>query len=158
MTIMISYWGMRVSSKEPHASGNRHDVPGVALYLVLEVVAVDERRVLAHNLHYEEAPKQSHRWPHPHEHLVEVDEDGHQCDGVGRKVLQLEPVILQQREEEGGQRRHQPSQGIRCKENEVFWPHVGQRRDPMLQPGLETRRLPPHQPLQAGKGARHPEP
>jgi hypothetical protein len=31
-----------------------------------------------------------------------VDEDGHQSDGVGREMLQLEPVVLQQREEEGG--------------------------------------------------------
>jgi hypothetical protein len=38
----------------------------------------------------------------PHEHLVEVDGDDHQCDGVGRKVLQLEPVILHQHEEKGG--------------------------------------------------------
>jgi hypothetical protein len=29
-----------------------------------------------------------------------VDKDCHQCDGVRRKVLQLEPIILQQREEE----------------------------------------------------------
>jgi hypothetical protein len=55
----------------------------------------------------------------PHEHLTEVDEDGHQHDGVGRKVMQLEPVILQQREEEGGQRWHQPGQGVRRKEDEV---------------------------------------
>jgi hypothetical protein len=30
----------------------------------------------------------------PHEHLTEVDEVGHQRDGVGREVLQLEPIIL----------------------------------------------------------------
>jgi hypothetical protein len=82
--------------------------------------------VSAHNLHFEEAPEQPHRWPHPHEHLTEVDEDSHQCDGVGGKVLQLEPIILQQREEEGGQWQHQPSQGVHCKEDELSWPHVGQ--------------------------------
>jgi predicted polyphosphate/ATP-dependent NAD kinase len=37
-----------------------------------------------------------------HIHLTEVDEDGHQSDGVGREVLQLEPIVLQQCEEEGG--------------------------------------------------------
>jgi hypothetical protein len=48
-----------------------------------------------------------------------VDEDGHQRNGVGGEVLQLEPIILQQREEEGGQRWHQPSQGVRRKEDKV---------------------------------------
>jgi hypothetical protein len=41
------------------------------------------------------------------------------------EVLQLEPVVLQQREE-GGQRRHQPDQGVCRKEDEVTRPHVGQ--------------------------------
>jgi hypothetical protein len=71
----------------------------------LEVVAADEQRALARNLQHEEAPEQLHQWLHPHVHLAEVDEDGHQSDGVGREVLQLEPIVLQQREE-GGQRRH----------------------------------------------------
>jgi hypothetical protein len=71
------------------------DVPGMALCPTLEVVAVDERRVLARSLHYKEAPEQPHGRLHPHEHLTKVDEDGRQCDGVGRKVLQLESIILQ---------------------------------------------------------------
>jgi hypothetical protein len=87
-----------------------------------------------------------------------MDEDDHQRDRVGREVLQLEPIILQQREEEGGQRRHQLDQGIRRKLDDVSRPHVGQRRNPMLQLKCETRCLPPHQPLQAGKGARRLEP
>jgi hypothetical protein len=43
------------------AWGDRHDVPGEALHPALEVVAANERRVLALSLHYEEAPKQPHR-------------------------------------------------------------------------------------------------
>jgi hypothetical protein len=65
---------------------------GVALHLALEVVAAYERRVQAHNLQHEEAPEKPHLGPHPHVHLAEVDEE----------VMQLEPVGLQQREEEGG--------------------------------------------------------
>jgi hypothetical protein len=64
-------------------------------------------------LHYEEAPEQSYRRPHPHKHLAEVNEDRHQCDGVGGKVLQLEPIKLQHHEEKRRQRRHQPGQGVR---------------------------------------------
>ena len=45
----------------------------------------------------------------PHEHLHEVDEDRHQEDGVGGEVLQLKPELLQQQEEEGGDRGHQPA-------------------------------------------------
>jgi hypothetical protein len=109
-------------------------------------------------LHYEEAPEQSYRWLHPHEHLIEVSEDRHQCDGVGGKVLQLEPVKLQQREEKRRQRRHQPGQGVRREEDEIPWLQVGQRHDPVLQPVLKARCLPPHQSSQAGKRARRPEP
>jgi hypothetical protein len=103
----------------PPARRNGRDVTGIALCLALEVVVTDEWWTLARNLQYEEVPEQPHRWPHPHEHLAEVDEDGHQHNGVGREVLQLEPVILQQREEEGGQRWHQPNQGVCRKEDEV---------------------------------------
>jgi hypothetical protein len=66
------------------------DITGMALCPVVEVVAADEWWVLAHSLQYEEASEQPHRWPHPHEHLAEVDEDGHQHNRVGREVLQLE--------------------------------------------------------------------
>jgi hypothetical protein len=46
--------------------------------------------------------EQAHQRPHIDEHLTEVDEDCHQCEGVQRQVLKLEIVVLQQREEEGG--------------------------------------------------------
>jgi hypothetical protein len=101
------------------------DVAGVARCPVLQVVATDERWAQAHSLQHEEASEQPHRWLYPHIHLTKVDEDGHQSNGVGRKMLQLEPILLQQREE-GGQRRHQPRQGIRREEDEVPGPHVGQ--------------------------------
>jgi hypothetical protein len=127
---------------------NEYDVTAMTLCPALKVVAANERWALAYNLQYEEASEQPHRRLHPHEHLTEVDEDGHHRNRVGREVRQLEPVILQQREEEGRQRRHQPSQGVCRKEDEVLWPHVGQRRGPMLQLRCETGRLPPHQPPQ----------
>jgi hypothetical protein len=73
------------------------------------------------------------------------------------KMLQLEPVVLQQREEEG-QRQHQPRQGVRREEDKVPQPHVGQRHSPILHLACETGRLPPHQPPQAGQGARRLEP
>jgi hypothetical protein len=83
-----------VSPALPPAWGDKCDVPGVALCLALEVVATEEWQVLARSLYYKEASEQPHQWPHPHKHLTEMDEDGRQRDGVGRKVLQLEPVIL----------------------------------------------------------------
>jgi hypothetical protein len=98
----------------------------VALCSALEVVAADERWAQARSLQHEEASEQLHRWPHPYVHLTKVDENGHQSDGVGREMLQLEPIVLQQREEEGGQWRHQPSQGVRHEEDKVTRPHVGQ--------------------------------
>jgi hypothetical protein len=49
-----------ISLALPPAWGDRRDVPGVALCPALEVVAVDERRVLARSLHFEEALEQPH--------------------------------------------------------------------------------------------------
>jgi hypothetical protein len=86
----------------PPARGNVRDIAGMAWCPALEVMTADEQRTQARNLQHEEAPEQSHRWQYPHVHLAEVDEDDHQGDGVGRKMLQLEPVVLQQRKEEGG--------------------------------------------------------
>jgi hypothetical protein len=56
--------------------------------------------------------EQADIWPHANEHITEVDEDHQQNEGVWRQVLQLEPVELQQREEEGGQQRHHPSHDV----------------------------------------------
>jgi hypothetical protein len=74
----------------PPVRGNERNVTGMAMCPTLEVVAVDECQALTRSLQYEEASEQPHRWPHPHEHLTEVDEDGHQHNRVGREVLQLE--------------------------------------------------------------------
>jgi hypothetical protein len=42
----------------PPTRGNGHVVMAMALCPALKVVATDERQVLAHNLHYKEAPEQ----------------------------------------------------------------------------------------------------
>jgi hypothetical protein len=99
----------------PPTKGNMRDVSGMALCPALEVVATDDWWALARSLQYEEAPEQLHQWPHPLEHLAEVDQDGHQHNGVGREVLQLEPIILQQREEEGGQHDTSPARAYVAK-------------------------------------------
>jgi hypothetical protein len=85
----------------PSARGNMRDVASVARCSTLEVVTADERWAWARSLQHEEASEQPHRWLYPHVHLAEVNENGHQSDGVGRKMLQLEPIVLQQREEGG---------------------------------------------------------
>jgi hypothetical protein len=46
---------------------------------------------------------------HPHEHLTEVDKDGHLEDGVGREVLKMEPELLQQQQEERRDRQRRPA-------------------------------------------------
>jgi hypothetical protein len=55
----------------------------------------------------------------PHEHLHEVGEDRHEKDRVGGEVMKLEAELLQEQEEEGGDRRHQPAHGVRVEENEL---------------------------------------
>jgi hypothetical protein len=72
---------------------------------VLEVVAAGVMWLLVHWAQHVEPLEQAHRWPHSHEHLTEVGDDRHQCDGVWRQVLKLKPVVLQQhekKEENGG--------------------------------------------------------
>jgi hypothetical protein len=49
---------------------------------------------------HEEMAKEGGVGGHPYEHLAEVDKDGHLEDGVGCKVLKLEPKLLQQQQEE----------------------------------------------------------
>jgi hypothetical protein len=71
----------------PPARGNECDVAGMARCPALEVVAADERWVRAHSLQHKEVLELPYRWPYPHVHLAEVDEDGHQSDRVGRKML-----------------------------------------------------------------------
>jgi hypothetical protein len=56
----------------------------------------------------------------PHEHLHEVGEDHHEKDGVGGEVLKLKAELLQEQEEERGDRRHQPAHGVRVEEDEFL--------------------------------------
>jgi hypothetical protein len=43
--------------------------------------------------------------------------------------MQLKAVGLQLLEEEGGEREHEPSQGIRSEEDDVAGPQVSERND-----------------------------
>jgi hypothetical protein len=58
---------------------------------------------------YEEIKEEGSTEGHPYEHLAEVDEDGRLEDGVGRKVLKLEPELLQQQQEERRDQQRQPA-------------------------------------------------
>jgi hypothetical protein len=49
---------------------------------------------------HEEVAEEGGIGGHPYEHLAEVDEYGCLEDGVGSKVLKLEPKLLQQQQEE----------------------------------------------------------
>jgi hypothetical protein len=55
----------------------------------------------------------------PYEHLHEMGENRHEEDGVGGEALKLEAELLQEQEEEGGDRRHQPAHGVRVEEDEL---------------------------------------
>jgi hypothetical protein len=48
-----------------------------------------------------------------------MGEDRHEEHGVGGEVLKLKAELLQEQEEEGGDRRHQPTHGIRGEEVEL---------------------------------------
>jgi hypothetical protein len=101
--------------------------------------------------------EQAHRWPHADEHLIEVDEDSHQREGVQRQVLKLEAVVLQQREEEGGRWERVPSKGIRCKEDELIGLQVGEQNGFASHPPIMFRRLPTKQSPQSREVIAHQE-
>jgi hypothetical protein len=44
---------------------------------------------------YKKLAKKGSASCHPHEHLTEMDKDGHLEDGMGREVLELESELLQ---------------------------------------------------------------
>jgi hypothetical protein len=66
----------------PLTRGEGSDVHIWTLGPVLEVVTTDGGHPLSRRAQHVEEPKQEHRWPHAHVHLIEVDEDRHQRDGV----------------------------------------------------------------------------
>ena len=68
---------------------------------------------------HEEIAEEGGAWGHPHEHLAEVDEDGHLEDGVGREVLKLEAELLQQQQEERRDRQRQPTEEVGDEEHEL---------------------------------------
>jgi hypothetical protein len=68
---------------------------------------------------YEEVAEEGSTGGHPYEHLVEVDEDGRLEDGVGCKVLKLEPELLQQQQKERRDWQRQPIGDVGDEQNEL---------------------------------------
>jgi hypothetical protein len=60
-----------------------------------------------------------HRWPHTHVHLIEVDKDRHQREGMQLQMMELQAVVLLQHEEEGGRRESKPNQDIGGEQNNL---------------------------------------
>jgi hypothetical protein len=56
---------------------------------------------------------------HSHEHLTEMDKDGHLEDGVGCEVLELKSELLQQQQEERRNRQRQPAEEIGNEEHKL---------------------------------------
>jgi hypothetical protein len=75
----------------------------------------------------EEEPEQAHRRSDAHEHLAKVGKDCHQGDGKRRLVVELETLVLQQCEEEGGHRERKPGQRVGVEEDNLAAPQIGER-------------------------------
>jgi hypothetical protein len=85
----------------------------------LEIVATEVVLALNRSHQHEELAKEGSAGCHPHEHLAEVDEDGHLEDGVGCEVLELESELLQQQQEERRDRQRQPAGEVGDEEHEL---------------------------------------
>jgi hypothetical protein len=82
---------------------------------------------------------------HPHEHLTEVDKDGHLEDGLGREVLELESELLQQQQEEQRNRQHQPAEEIGDEEHKLPGSEIAEGSSAGPDPPGERRRAPSEQ-------------
>jgi hypothetical protein len=74
-----------------------------------------------------------------------VDEDRRQNERVWQQVLQLEPIELQQRKEEGGHWWHQPSRDIAGEVDKLSYFKVDEHEGAIPHPPIEPRRLPAKQ-------------
>jgi hypothetical protein len=82
---------------------------------------------------------------HPYEHLAEVDEDGCLEDEVGRKVLKLEPELLQQQQEERRDRQSQPAGDVGDEQNKLLEGEIAEGSSAGLDPCGVHWRAPPKQ-------------
>jgi hypothetical protein len=70
---------------------NGRDVRDRPLGPDLKVVGIDQAGALPGPPEHVEHPEQGDRWPHADKHLIKVDENRHQNEGVRRQVLHWSP-------------------------------------------------------------------
>jgi hypothetical protein len=93
----------------------------------------------------EEIAEEGSAGGHPYEHLAEVDEDGRLEDRVGRKVLKLEPELLQQQQEERRDRQRKPAGEVGDKQHELSGTEITKGSGASADPSDEHRRAPSEQ-------------
>jgi hypothetical protein len=111
----------------------------------LEVVATEVVLSLPRLHQHEEMAEEGCAGGHPHEHLTEVDEDSRLKDGVGCKVLKLEPELLQQQQKEGRDRQCQPTGDIGDEQDELPGGEVAEWDGTGADSSGEPRHGPPEQ-------------
>jgi hypothetical protein len=79
---------------------------------------------------------------HSHEHLTEMDKDGHLEGGVGREVLELKSELLQQQQEERQNRQRQPAEEIGDEEHKLPGSKIAEGSSAGPDPLGERRRAP----------------
>jgi hypothetical protein len=94
---------------------------------------------------HEEMAKEGSAGGHPYGHLAEVDEDGRLEDGVGRKVLKLEPKLLQQQQEERQDRQRQTAGEVGDEQHELPSSEIVEGNGAGTDPSGEHRRAPTEQ-------------
>jgi hypothetical protein len=79
---------------------------------------------------------------HSHVRLTEMNKDGHLEDGVGREVLELEPELLQQQQEERRNWQRQSTEEIGDEEHKLPGGKIAEGNSAGLDPPGERRRAP----------------
>jgi hypothetical protein len=115
------------------------DVRDQALGPKLEVVGVDQARILPGPLQHMEQPGQADQRTHVDKYLTKVDKDRHQYERMWQQVLKLELVQLKQSEKEGRHRRHKPNHGVAGEEDELSQLKVVEREGAALHPPIVPR-------------------
>jgi hypothetical protein len=128
----------------PHAAKGG-DVGHCWIWPCLEVVGPKVVFALPRPHQHKKLAEEGSACCHNHEHLTEMDKDGHLEDGVGREVLELKSELLQQQQEERRNRQRQPAEEIGDEEHKLPGSEIAEGGSAGPDPPGERRRAPSEQ-------------
>jgi hypothetical protein len=129
----------------PPRTAKGGDVGHCWIWPCLEVVGPKVVSALPRPHQHKKLAEEGSACCHSHEHLTEMDKDGHLENGVGREVLELKSELLQQPKEEWQNRQRQPAEEIGDEEHKLPGSEIAKGSSAGPNPPDERRRAPSEQ-------------